>query len=260
MTPSDTITLVFALLGAVFGGIVGPALSWITEGARDGRSLQEISEAAQSGTRKRRPRATAARSAASGDEIWGWAFAAVVIVTLYVRWRPWILVSMATLGACVGFAASVVALIAWFRRIIAGTWTVGMCLILPFLYGALGIVVAALLWRTPFAPSSARAALSVCQFRLGGAGFEGFNYLVYTIFGGALYVILALGTVHWQMSVVAAIYAAEGVRPNRFWRSVASRLSLPLGRGWVAWGICVSVLAVLFSGGWAYTWLAQLQR
>lgn len=259
MPLDNLITLCFALAGILLGGIVGPALSWFTEGAGKGRSLQEISFAAKSGTYLRRARQAVSRNSATNDDLFAWLVGAVIIIFLYVRWRPWVLVILAGIGISIGLAATVVVVIAWLRRVIAGTHAIATCLILPFIYGAAGIVVAALLWRTPFAPDGVRHALAVCDFNASGNGTNGLQYLVYTIFGGALYVILALSTVRWQMAAVAAIYAAEDVRPARFWHFAACRLSLPLGWGWAVSGMALTVLTILFAGGWPYTWINQLQ-
>ena len=261
MSEANIISLLFALVGILLGGISGPAFSWIIRPVDGGATMQEIRSAAGSGTKVpvRRERKLERTDGNQDDPLMIIA-ASFVVIVLYIKWRPWIVLGLASLSAVIGVAAFLVVFIAWWRNVIAGSRATVACIFFPFIYSAIGIVVAVLLWRAPGAPPAAQQALVLCSIEGSEIGLRGASYVLYAFLGGAFYVILALGTIYWDVAAVAAIYAAQHVWPHVLWRAISARLELPLGWRWPVAGSIASIFALGFSSGKFYAWFLMLQK
>lgn len=254
-------SLSFAFIGAVIGGVVGPALSWTLRPVGAGVSLWEIREAAESGCRVgRKTRSREKRQGGQEGDILSILMAAFAVVLLYLKWRPWILVAISLTSVFVGVIACFVVLIARRRRIIAGGWSTVLCLLLPFLYAAVGIVIVTLLWWVPGAPPEVRRALTACSINNSEIGLRGIVYVLYSMAGGFMYFILAIGVILWDVALISAIYAAQEARPHFLWKTIACRMPLSLGWGMPTWGVLCAVVAIVLASGKGYVWLEALNE
>lgn len=255
------ISTLFAVLGATIGGVIGPAISWILSPAGSGISLREIREMAGSGRLVNRNKRSREQNQDGQDEdLLSIALLAFVGVFLYLKLRPWILAIISIISIIVGIIACFIVFIARRREIIAGGRSTILCVVLPFLYASVGIVVASLLWWVPGAPPEVRQALAACSMDGTKVGPEGVLYILYSMLGGFLYLFLAVGVIWWDVALISAIYAAQEARPRFLWKTIAGRVPLSLGWGMPIWGVVCSVVAIVLASGKGYVWLGVLRE
>ena len=249
-----------ALLGVIIGGVIGTAISWVLRPSGSGISLQEIRATAGSGRlANRHKRHREHNQDDQGDGLLSIVLLAFVGVSLYFKWRPWVLVVISLASIVVGTIACFVVFIAWRRRIISGGRSTTFCLVAPFLYASVGIVTASMLWWVPGAPPEVRQALVVCSMDGYKIGLEGLLYVSYSMLGGFLYLLLAVGVIWWDVALISAIYSAQEVRPRLLWKTIAGRMPLSLGWGMPIGGVVCSVVAIVLASGKGYVWLEMLR-
>jgi membrane protein len=254
------ISLLLAVLGATIGGVVGPAISWILRPSGNGISLQEIRATAGSGRLVNRNKRRREQNQDDQDnDLLSIIILAFVGVSLYFKWRPWVLVVISLASIVVGTIACFVVFIAWRRRIISGGRSTTFCLVLPFLYASVGVMTASMLWGVPGAPPEVRQALVACSMDVSQIGFDGILYVAYSMLGGFLYLLLVVGVIWWDVALISAIYAAQEARPRFLWKTLAGRMPLSLGWGMPIWGVACSVAAIVLASGKGYVWLEMLR-
>jgi membrane protein len=254
------ISLLLAVLGATIGGVAGPAISWILRPSGNGISLQEIRATAGSGRLVNRNKRRREQNQDDQDnDLLSIIVLAFVGVSLYFKWRPWVLVVISLASIVVGTIACFVVFIAWRRRIISGGRSTTFCLVLPFLYASVGVMTASMLWGVPGAPPEVRQALVACSMDVSKIGFDGILYVAYSMLGGFLYLLLVVGVIWWDVALISAIYAAQEARPRFLWKTLAGRMPLSLGWGMPIWGVACSVAAIVLASGKGYVWLEMLR-
>ena len=90
-------------------------------------------------------------------------------------------------------------------------------------------------------------------------GLEGLLYVSYSMLGGFLYLLLAVGVIWWDVALISAIYSAQEVRPRLLWKTIAGRMPLSLGWGMPIGGVVCSVVAIVLASGKGYVWLEMLR-
>ena len=254
------ISLLLAVLGATIGGVVGPAISWILRPSGNGISLQEIRATAVSGRLVNRNKRRREQNQDDQDnDLLSIIILAFVGVSLYFKWRPWVLVVISLASIVVGTIACFVVFIAWRRRIISGGRSTTFCLVLPFLYASVGVMTASMLWGVPGAAPEVRHALVAFSIDVSKIGFDGILYVAYSMLGGFLYLLLVVGVIWWDVALISAIYAAQEARPRFLWKTLAGRMPLSLGWGMPIWGVACSVAAIVLASGKGYVWLEMLR-
>ncbi|WP_126382560.1 hypothetical protein [Actinomyces howellii] len=248
-------SILLAAVGMIYGAILGPALSWLFSPTLGGATLEDMRTAVPRRRSRRKSAGVSSSRRSTSDEsdsMLAVVILAVAVTAAYIKWRAWLLLGISLISVSTGLAASAVAIVAWWKSVIAGTKAVVACMLTPLILSGAGFVLVSFLWRAPAAPAEIRKTLAACS--IDGIDLHTIAYVTYSIVGAAFYALASVASIIWSLAAVSTIYAAKGVAPRFAWRYLAERLTLPLGWRWPALLIVSTGIGMLFASGLVYSW------
>lgn len=253
-------TGVFLLLGVV----VGPAFTRIRH-TNDGVRLSEVRDYADESTvgiregierLLQRPQRTSELT--DGDKLLFGGVVVVLVVVAYLRFRAPVLVGLVVLSLLIAIFATV----ALIRLARAGVITDGRgiasALISSYLAAAVGLINVTLLWDPPAGGQLFRDFLAAFQRGEGFHSIEGMMFVIYQIVGALGFVLVSVFSLMFAFALLSALSIFR-----KSWGGWLHRLTYGVTAfAWSTWvgviAVVLSVISVLLSGGWVFTWITQV--
>ena len=261
MNSLTTTDWALAGLSTLLGFFLAPAVTRISEAVRgDYVSLATIRQIASEATPPRPGRQRGPRTPSSmSDSEWlaTWALGIFVAAGLYLKWRLPILVGISALAVTITLTtifslwrmsrAAVVANDRRFKLIVA-------CLAAATFTGLLNV---AWLLEPPSGGDVFRKLLDDYNSTGGFGSIGGLGFVVYQMTGALVYILVALMSIAFCLSIFTSINIYSNTFGQPLWR-FAFRKTSPFWGGWIlAGGIILAVVSLALCGGWAYSLVLQ---
>ena len=200
------------------------------------------------------------RSSADDSNLWFPAVAAIVVVSLYLKYRSTILVGILGLALVISIVAITVIVVASRRGVVAPGFWHSTAFLVPLLFTAVGTTAVAFLWDPPAGGEDFRQFVEYYGKTGQFESLDGLGFVLYQVLGAIAFVALAVLSILFSIANLVAIYVAIGSWGAPVWHvlhRVLGRMGSPL-----VLLLCVplAVLALLLAGGWAFEWATSSAR
>lgn len=256
--------IIFGIVGLLLGGLLGPAFGFLAESPKEKATFQEVHTTARkrSGhqtsfrTRPQRPQSLSN----DNDGIIVAFFIFLVVIALYLKWRPYVIILLLSLAITILALSSCVVLIASRRGVVAGSRIVWAAQVSPIIITSAGVIDGIMLWEGVGAPPEVRSALVQCSIQPLQGRPEGLLWIGYTLIGAFLFTGVGLTSIYFGLANIWAIYVAANARGSWLWRRLY-RLQPYDGNGKVTVALTtVAILTIAFCSGLIFEGLSHLSH